>query len=315
MQFFNRFTIFTKRILIKKIYLIMLISLIILTAIYVVLPAKSQSTDIKIGIYCEDNVTYYTQTLNSLSEKNSIYTFYVVNSKEDLINDVNSQKAECGYYIPENFFKGYIEGNVSDNPIIQYVAPTSILASAINETLYSVIMQVCSPEILTYSVDIPEYNDELTSGLEAYMNSDEIFTIADVANGTLNHKTYEYKIDIPIYELSLILILTSGLMGLLLYYEELEKGLYTPLSKKTKFGIKLISITTAILPILIVGCVASSIVAGSLETFVSLGIYALIVFGFSIVLSLIFRKSKHLATIIPLILLISVIGSFAYSIL
>lgn len=315
MQFFNRFTIFTKRILIKKIYLIMLISLIFLTAIYVILPAKSQSTDIKIGIYCEDNVEYYTQTLNLLSEKNSIYSFYIVPSKDDLINDVNSQKAECGYYIPEGFFKAYIEGNASDSPIIQYVTPASILASAVNETLYSVIMQACSPEILTYSVDIPEYNDELTSSLETYMNSDEIFTISDVADGTLNHKTYEYKIDIPIYELSLILILTSGLMGLLLYYEDMEKGLYTPLSKKAKFGIKLISITTAILPILLVGCVASSIVAGSLEVFAALGIYALIILGFSILLSIIVRKSKQLATIIPLILLISVIGSFAYSII
>lgn len=315
MQFFNRFTIFTKRILIKKIYLIMLISLIFLTAIYVILPAKSQSTDIKIGIYCEDNVEYYTQTLDLLSEKNSIYSFYIVPSKDALINDVNSQKAECGYYIPEGFFKAYIEGNASDSPIIQYVTPASILASAVNETLYSVIMQACSPEILTYSVDIPEYNDELTSSLETYMNSDEIFTISDVADGTLNHKTYEYKIDIPIYELSLILILTSGLMGLLLYYEDMEKGLYTPLSRKSKFGIKLISIITAIIPILIVGCIASSIVAGSLEAFLSLITFAGCVFVFSLILSIVVQKSRHLTTIIPLILLISVVASFAYSIL
>lgn len=315
MQFINRFTIFTKRILIKKIYLIMLLSLIILTGIYVILPAKKQSTDIKVGIYCEDNQLYYEQTLTLLAEKNSIYTFYTVSSEEALINDVNSQKAECGYYIPEGFFEAYINGNAQETPITQYISPASILSSAVNETFYSVIMQVCSPEILTYSVNIPEYNEELTSNLDVYMNSDEIFTIADVADGTLNHKTYEYKLDIPIYELSLILILTSGLMGLLLYYEDKEKGLYTPLSKKSKFGIKLISIITAIIPILIVGCIASSIVAGSLEVFASLGIYALIIFGFSILLSTIVRKSKQLTTIIPLILLISVIVSFAYSII
>lgn len=315
MQFINRFYIFTKRILIKKIYLIMLFALIVLTGIYVLLPSKSKSTDIKIGIYCEDNSEYYTQTIDLLTKKNSIYTFYIADTKQQLINDVNSKKAECGYFIPEGFYKAYIEGKAKANPITQYISPSSILGSAASETLYSIIMQVCSPEILNYSVNIPEYNEELSERIDSYINSDEIFTIADVADGTLNHKTYEYKIDIPVYEVSLILILTSGLLGLLLYYEDFEKGLYTPLSSKEKISLKLISIITAILPIILIGCIAASIVAGSLEPCLSLCISGFVVFCFSLTLSLFIKKSRYLATIIPLILLISIVGIFTQSII
>ncbi len=315
MQLINRFTIFTKRILIQKTYLIMLLSIIILSVIYVFLPSKNQSTDIKVCLYCEDDSDYYLEVINELNNKNSIYTFYTVASKDSLLNDVNSKKAECGYFIPRGFFEDYIKGTADANPIINYLSPASVLNTAINESFYSVVMEVCSNDILTYSVNLPEYENELSDTLDDYMNSDDIFKIQDVADGTINHQTYQHKINIPIYELSLILILASGLMGLLLYYQDKEKGLYTPLSTMATESIKLISITTAIMPILLVGIITTVIIQGTISITLSLLIYSFLVLIFSLIISLFIKKSKHLATVIPIILLLGVIGSFAYNLI
>lgn len=314
MQTLNRFVIFTKRIFTKKIYVLMLAALILMTLVYVSLPTKNQTADIKVALYCQDTSGYYEHVLSTLYEKNSLYTFYEADSEKDLIYEVKSQKAECGFYIPEGFFDAYILGQ-KDTQMIQYVIPSSALATAISETLYSNIFQVCSPKILESAVNTPEYNQELTEGMDYYMNSDEIFTVSDVSNGKLDTKTYQYKINLPVFELSIILILASGLMGLLVYYEDLEKGIYTPLGNRAKFGIKTISVITAILPILIVGTISSMIATGKTSLILLFVAYALAIFLITILISLVIKKSRHLTTLIPIILLLTVICSFASSII
>ena len=80
--------------------------LLVLTAIYSLLPAKSQSTEIRVAVCLEDQSSYAGQFRQELDASTSLYQFYYVQNSDAVIRDVQSGDAECGYVIPEHFFDG-----------------------------------------------------------------------------------------------------------------------------------------------------------------------------------------------------------------
>ena len=85
--------------------------LLILTGIYALLPAKSQSTEIRVAVYLEDTSAYTTQFKEELDASASLYQFYYVDASTDVIRDVQAGDAECGFVLPDGFFSGYIAGS------------------------------------------------------------------------------------------------------------------------------------------------------------------------------------------------------------
>lgn len=314
MQFINRFTVFTKRILAHKMYICMLAILVLLTSVYKLLPAKKQATDIKAAIYCEDHNGYLEKFMEEMERSNSIYTFYIVESEEKLLNDVKSSYAECGFFIPDGFYNDFIHGNSGTNPITMYKTPSSMLSASIAETLFANTYQVVAEEILLYSANLPEYNEELSELYHYYTSSDEIFELKSVTDEVFSFKTMIYKIKIPVFEITLLLILFSGLLGLLLYQQDKERKIYLALNNKDLFQIKSLSILTAILPIMVIGIVCN-IITNGLAMCLSVLLGALVVFIFATILSFIIRKSTLLSKVLPLIMLISIIGVFVKTIL
>lgn len=304
----NRLNVFFKRILCRKTYICMLAFLIILTTTYKLLPAKKQTADIKVAIYNEEINQYSEDMYACFDEINTLYNFYPVDSKNELIDVVQSGKVECGFFIPADFYINYISGS-NDTPIVMYNTPASTLSSAICETLFSCILKVCSPDILTYAVDATAHNQYLMEKMEEYINSDEIFTLESLADGEFSFHEETYHINIPVYEISIILIIFASLLGLLIYLQDKEKGIFTALSRKELHAIKLVSIFTALFPILVVGFVCNIIISGLSHSF-SLLLISLVTFIATIISSLIIRKSTHLNKVLPLVMLISIIVIF-----
>lgn len=310
MQFINRFTVFTKRILAHKMYLVMLAVLVLLTAVYKLLPSKEQSTDIKAAIYCEDNSEYFPLLMDEIQSSNSIYTFYLVESEDALIKDVKSSYAECGFMIPDVFFESFIKGTADANPIRMYKTPAAALSFSICETIFSNMYQVVAEDIMLYCTDLDEYDAELSKLYQYYTSSDEIFLLRDVTDHQFDFKTMVYRINIPVYEITLLLVLFAGLLGLLLYQQDKEKKIYLALNGKNLFQIKSLSIGTSLLPILCVGFVCNLIIYGFAKQVLFVLLASLMVFILTIFLSLIIRKSTLLEKVLPLIMLISIIGVF-----
>ncbi len=309
MQTINRFIIFTKRILTKKIYIAMLLIILAMTVTYRLLPEQSKNAEIKVAICNMDDSYYHEELMGNLEARNSLYSFYCVDDSKVLIDHVKSGVAECGYVVPENFYFDYIHGTAYDNPITQYVIPSSALSSVISETLFSSILTVCSKDVLSYAADIHEYDGEMSNRLDYYVNSDEIFTVRDTTSGEFNYKTTTYHIDLPIAEVVVILLTFSGLLGLLVFLQDKEKGIYKVLSRKDTLQIKCIGIGTSILPILILGTLAVFISFGSILIPFILST-ALLVFFVSIGLSFIIRKSTLLEKVLPLLMLICILRVF-----
>ena len=313
MNFFNRFFVFTKRIFSRKSYIIMLLTIIALTTVYTCLPEKKQSSQIRVAIYCDYDTDYMEETFRCLDGINTMYDFYITSDMDHLLTDVKSGYAHCGFYIPDMFFENYIAG-LPDSPMIMYDTPSSTMSSAISESLFSCILKVCSPEILTVVVDKPEYNQELINGITSYLYGDEVFTIESLTGGEYNYKDETYKINIPVYETSIILIVFSALLGLLIFMQDSEKNIYVALSAKETFTIKFTNILTAVLPITGTGMICL-LVINSLPQILGLFIFSIVAILGALLIHFFIRKSTLLLKVLPLIMLILIVFVFLNSLI
>ncbi|MGN0435395.1 MAG: hypothetical protein ACI4D8_02055 [Wujia sp.] len=310
MKILNKLCVFTKRILLHRLYILMLAVIIILTAVYRLLPEKNRSTDIKVALYFQEDNAYTRQLLQEIESENSVYSFYTAESEKGLIDDVKSGKAECGYVIPVGFFEDYIHGHSEENPLLQYIIPSSTLHYSINETFFSNILEVTASKILVEGVDIPEYNEELEELLYEYIHSDSVFTLTTPLTGEFTFDDMVYKLDIPVYEISILLILFSALLGLLMFYRDKEKGMYDALPMTELLQNKVISIATAIIPLGIAGCFSVILLNGLSLKLVKLALTAIMIFIVVLISSALIRKSTVLVKVLPLLTFISTIILF-----
>lgn len=306
----NRFIALQKRILSKKIYISLLLLIVVITAVYQLLPDKNTSADIKVAMYSEDTTGSYEELMEYLENINSIYTFYTAASVDELTNHVGSGYAECGYVIPDGFFESYVAGSAWENPILLYITPSSTFYSVINETIFSSILSVCAEDLLIYAVNNPNYNQELAQGLEYYRNSQDVFTIADTTSGEFTFENMVYHVKLPIIEIISLLLLFSALLGLLLHLHDREKKLYVALVNKEVAMVKAITVFTALLPITLVGMLSLIISYGNILYSLFALTVGIICYIITVLLSLVIKKSSQLEKLLPLIMLTALIGVF-----
>lgn len=310
MKLTNIITVYTKRILVHRIYILMLAVLPILTAIYTLLPAKSQSADIHVALYSEETPDNTDALLDSLDSIHSLYDFYLVSNQEELQKAVKSGYAECGYMIPALFFDDYIAGHTESNPIIQYTTPSTALGATINETIFSCIFKLCSGDILLIGVDDHALDNDLLERLDYYSDSDDIFRIEDTVSGEFSFSNITYQVKLPVYELCLVFILFSGLLGLLLYQQDVEKNMYVSLNHTSRLKLRCISVGTAMIPVLAMSLLCACIMNISRYRILHLAIYSLCFYIGTLLLSMLIRKSTLLVKILPLIMLAATIACF-----
>lgn len=303
MQFFNRLYAFTKRILCSKLYIIMLASVIALTTIYSVLPDKVKETDIRVGIYFEEYNERCQELMDSFANSNTIYTFYVTDSLEQLRRNVESGKDECGFYIPSGFFDDYIKGIADDNTILQYTSSHTTMANSIGETIFCHIFKLYSTDILLFSYDSPEQDDELRELMNYYISSDELFRIEERSSDSYYSEDITQPLQIPVLEVSMLLIIFAGLLGLLVYVKDAEQGYYIALRNTNRLSIKLSCILGAILPMLIVSIICCTIAYGDVSMLLQIVISALAVCIFDFIPGFAFKKSSSLIKLLPIIML------------
>lgn len=309
----NRLIVAWKRILHRKLYWCMLGVLLILTGIYALLPAKSQSTEIRVAVYLEDTSAYTTQFKEELDASASLYQFYYVDASTDVIRDVQAGDAECGFVLPDGFFSGYIAGS-GEPKVSLYETSASTLSSAICETFFHYIFNVASPQILVDTIDDAALSEELKSRMQAYMNSDTIFRMSSVTDGAYDYKENTYRIQLPIYECTCLLVLFASLFSLMLFLQDQERGIYIALSGKHRYGILCTGLLAGILPIYGIGMLCNGITYGT-ATLLQVTLVSLLAYLLSLVLSVFIKKSRTLAKWIPVLLLITIVYFFVNYIL
>lgn len=306
MCFRNIFYVYTKRIFTRKVYLLTLIFLIALTVSYQFLPAKNRATDIQVAVLLEDNSEYSSLLKEKLLSGSSVYSFYMCDSVDKLLSDIKSGNAECGYVIPEGFFKDYVTCNLG-NEILLYTVPGTTLAQSISETLFAHIYNICSVDILHYAADMPELNDVLSDTMASYMSGNEIFRIKNSQTQSYISRTEPRILSLPVYEVSMILIVFVSLLGLLNYMNDKEREIFIGLSSANNAKLLLASIITAVIPIVLLSlaciCVTYSPIGGMVIHLLSLSLLSIAV---SFALNYIIRKSTTLTKVLPIIMLFTI---------
>lgn len=315
MAFKNVFTVYLKRIFTKKMYIFTLIMLLTLTIIYKCLPDAQKTADIKVGIYIEDSGYYADKLADSIQNLSSVYSFYIADSEKQLTDNIKSGHTECGYVIPKGFFESYIKGLSGENNIVLYTAPGTTLSEAISETLFSGIYKMCSVDILHYAAASPDLDQQLDLLLQSYIESDEIFRVSDSTGGNYIAQNEIYPIDIPVYELSLIIIIFAGLLGLLTYMTDSEREIFIALPDSGRLLLLTSAIGSAILPVYALSILSCAIIYGITTRLMTLSLCAVICFFASVLLKPIVRKSTFLTKVLPVIMLCSIAIIFVRSML
>jgi hypothetical protein len=315
-MFFNRLIVFIKRILSSKLYLAMMVSIIVMSVIYALLPARVKSTDIRVALYMDtlpsDAVTtdtlqtndYGSELYSQLKSSGSVYTYCLTDSLEELREGVESGKFECGFYIPEGFFNGYIAGSSDCPKIIRYETASTTLGSAITESVFSRIFRLCAADILYVAYDNPESNGILLQRLNSYLNGDRIFQIEDHSANLILDEDVSTPVNLPVRQLALLLIIFSGLLGLLMYVGDNEKNIYIVLSAGQKFSIRLTALLGSVIPMFLVSLVCCLVTYRNPDCILPLLISAVCVVIFAYFPGILFKKRSSLARLLPVIMLI-----------
>lgn len=306
---FNRIIVFSKRILSNKIYIAMLISMVAIALLYLFVPDSSKSTSIRVAIYCEDNSDYYVRLQNELDSINSLYDFYYVESLSRLQADVKASKAECGFYIPDGFFKSYISGD-TNLLMDRYIMPSTTMAAPITDTLFSELMKVCSYDILNSQFGTDEYNAILTEKVNTYLNGDQVFTVSDSHKQQYIYENESFHIKLPVNELGMTLVILAAFLGTISFIADNEKGYYIAMSNSELFSIRLINVVTAVLPIYIVSSCCSIISYGFTGSILLLLTVAVTSSVMAIIAGFVFKQRKSMIIFLPLIMLITVVILF-----
>ena len=310
MKTLNRYIAFSKRIISNKLYCLLLVLIILLSVFYRLLPAQSKSTDIKVALYTDSHSEYFDNAFESLENINSMYSFYLADSEASLKKDVRTGKAYCGFYIPELFFKDFIESTVSENKITRYFTPSAILLGPITETLFSNIFKVCAGDILLDIYNNSESNSMLTQNFDKYLHSDEVFHIKDNSSGNFVTNETENKLDLPLIELMYVLSIFSALIGLLNYVKASEAGYFISLSKRENISIASINVAAAVIPVFCCAVIASLISGYTAKTILMLALVSVVSYVFTMFIGVITKKSNQLATVIPIVTLLTAMISF-----
>ncbi|MDE6026048.1 MAG: hypothetical protein K2G45_11410 [Lachnospiraceae bacterium] len=312
MSFKNVFYVSLKRIFARKIYIFTLSILILLTSIYKFLPIASRSSDINVAVYINGNDKYTVALTDKMENATSVYKFYIAEDENQLISDVKSGKAECGFVVPSGFADSYITGNVKEK-ITLYTVPGTTLSYTITETFLSYIYNMCATDILLHAADTPMLNDALKTAITQYMNSDEIFRIEDISTGNYISNVYTYPINLPVYEVALCLIIFTGLLGLLTYLNDSERDIFIALPSASKGLILMADVTASILPIYLLSVFCCFITYKSHIYVINIAICSLITASAAILLKPVIRKSTILSKVLPIIMLFSIVLIFAAS--
>ena len=305
----NRFIVQTKRFFAHPLYLCMLALIVLMTVTYVLLPSKEQSASIRVGIYNMDKTELGTKAVNALLTGDSLYTFYESPSEEDLKYDITSSYAECGYVIPEGFFDAYVHGRY-DNPVQLYDMPKSTLTLPINERFFTTIFSVCAPYIGELAIAPYGIDKDYLKFYEDFSNSDRVFQLEPVTEGSYRFESGKYKLDVPVAQTAIVLLVLSGLIAQFMFMTDRESGKYTMLKKSEIISLSFIMSTAAILPVLVTGAIAGIIMYGLGIKLLLVLITGLIMIPVSVLISFALKKSTIFVKVLPIIVLISIGLSF-----
>lgn len=252
MRFTRLFYMLLKQDIRKPEYLLLLLSLPILTLLLshvskteeqpilavCYIPSVSEETlnDMPYDSYTPCHVdTALTLLAQRLHTYDGLYTFRLCASEQEVYQAVASSRAECGYIFSEDLYSELLGGNLKDL-ITTVASPSTTMLPVINETVYSLVFE----DLALLSLERYLANDSAVSAeygvlyddammeelYQKYMLGDSTFRFDYDGSPKDYQLTASAVLLSPIRGLLAVLMLLSALTGAISYYRLAENPVF-----------------------------------------------------------------------------------------
>ena len=232
-----------KRQLKSLFFLLILILIPIVSFIGSRKEALSKEQETKVALFARDDDVVACASIEDLLAMDSGYTFYLCESEEELISQVRSGDAECGYIFDENLSEKIKKEKYKEN-IIVVQKSNSMLANLINETVFSAFFkQFTKITALNYVANNekfaamdPEGFLQLEGAFEQYTKGDSVFKVSFemLGDGESLDETEVIETKaahFPLRNIMAVLIMAGAMLGVLNWLNDREKGVFAPMKR------------------------------------------------------------------------------------
>lgn len=254
----------SKRLLKKPLFLLALF-LIPLFVLSMRFSLQSEDAILRVALYTpETDKTQMEQQIiqKLLDSSNRSVHFYRCNSKEELIHDVKSSRASSGYLIPAHLEEKLKQHEQKEEPIIySYRHADAITTKIIDEIIYSNLYSSYSYDILSEFIHQKSGtpSDERLQELYRHYQDGYSFIQFEYEDGSQNKilqsRDANYMM-LPVRGMTAILILLTGMIGTLFWYEDERNKLFIRLTASKKPVISLLYLAIPCLMAGIAGIIA-----------------------------------------------------------
>lgn len=310
--FLNRFGIMLKRTVKQPIYIIMLIAVLCLSIFYAFIPSEKKSMYITAAVLCEDKSPEAGLFMEELIGSNSVFTFYEVESLEELKQDVISGKANSGFVIPKDYiYESILSGY--DRLITEYVTAGSFLPMVAFEEIYVKLFEFTSYELLkqqllTQDIAIEDNEQIIRITFDNYNIEERLFSI-DKEYGEYGDLSKDSKLELPIRKIAGLFIYIAAILGTAAYITDRENNIYLLMSRKEKIALRFIHIMASVLPLAVITYPVMLILKemSPLMSAIHIIVYVLAVSCVSLLLGLIFKNSSSFYKFLPILLVLTMV--------
>lgn len=307
----------------KKISVYAILIIMIMACFAIKYAADNFKVVIEIGVVNEDTGNVSKMIEKGLYAYKGLISFRKFASCEELERNVMSGSIIGGYVLKENFSEKLLEGETGE--IIQALStPNSLAASMANEIFFSFVMKEISYEELVKDTEDTGLfkrltEEEIRSELRKYYD----INLSDGSTFSLNYEGYQENyegtaVNIDTYDyispiitgIVGLMIFIGGMCGIMNWYDDMKKGSMSMLRPAYRQAAALAEAAIPVIIITAVGAVISGFL-GLEESFPGvIGKYILydfIVIIYFYILKTIIKKKAVYVSMIPVLILMSVI--------
>lgn len=294
--------------LFQKIAFIILLILIPIISVSISVTENIQQDGTSVGIFFEDD--FGEKILDDLNKKTSLINFVEYSNKEQLINDVKSEKIDTGFVVEKGIEEKLFSGKYLDT-INVYASSVSALKNIAKEHISSTIFQYFSEIKYENYVKKNFKEEEIQFAIDAYkehLTDSSTFTFT--YDGELNdNKGTELQVNkLNIKAILALLIFIGGLNALLISIEDKEEKRFITFCENWKVISANIMLQVSMLSIVsFVSLLLTNNIQNIGAEILKLLLYIVIVFVYCFILSFLFKTKESVSMLIPIIILLSVI--------
>ena len=285
----------TKRQLKNTMFLLILLLIPVTAFITSRIDGFQESETLLVALYARDDDEMAVDTIENLLADTDTYSFYLCGSQEELMQDVQKGRAECGYIFGENITERVTQENYKNN-IIQVKKKGSVIADSVNETVFCSFFRFFTKNmILEYVKNNEKFAGmdsdgllQLSGAFDSYLAGNQTFhvefRVLGSGEGFLETEVLEAgSASFPLKNVMAVLMMTGALLGVLGWLSDKERGVFTPM----RYDFVTISRTLYVLVPTMLLAVCSLCAMAAAGTMTSLGREILAMFVYVILLTVV----------------------------